>query len=162
MAIAKATIGVSAVAALALAAVAGATPPTPVTIQTDGHFTTIVRDGQTVSGTLEGVWSATGTVTDSGTYTEVWRIVGDTAHCREILAGSRGSIFMERRAVIEWVVPGVSGFFGGGSWQIVGGTGAYERLRGGGGGPQSHTPDSFGDFATNVVHEVQLGSAHFD
>jgi hypothetical protein len=76
-------------------------------------------------------------VRDSGTVTTVWqpvrvrsghRLVGHDAV--STLKGKRGSIFIGLR--VEWVDTGGGSHLGRGVWNVLGGTGQYARIAGGG------------------------------
>jgi hypothetical protein len=70
--------------ALAVAPAADASPPQPVTVDMHGHLTG--------PSTIEGTWTAYGAFTDSGTYTESFRLVGRTVHTTKLLSGARGTL----------------------------------------------------------------------
>jgi hypothetical protein len=141
-----------AVAAVGVAAMpASASAPQPVTIEMNGHLTG--------PDTVAGTWSATGAFADSGTYSETFWLAGQTIHGEKLLVGTEGTLVMRGRSVLVWVTP-TTATFQAGSWEIVGGTGAYERLRAV--GTPLVAPGSFGDLATGVVHVTHVGEAHFD
>jgi hypothetical protein len=76
-------------------------------------------------------------VRDSGTITTVWRPVRVRSGHRLVghdavstLKGKRGSIFIGLR--VEWVDTGGGSHLGRGVWNVLGGTGQYARIAGGG------------------------------
>jgi hypothetical protein len=137
-----------AAATFAAAVPAGAEPPQTTTFRTIGMIT-----GPT---TAQGTWVATGAVEDSGTYTETFEIVGSEITAQKILVGSRGTIVLEARSTV--VFEGCEASFEGGRWRIVDGTGAYEKLRGG--GKPLATLESRGNVCTGAVDVTHAGRAH--
>jgi hypothetical protein len=136
-------------AALLVAAVpAGAERPRAIAIRTIGTIT-----GPT---TAEGSWTATGAIEDAGTYTETYEIVDGKITAQKVLVGSRGTIVLEGRGTV--VFDGCEASFSGGKWRIADGTGAYEKLRGG--GKPLATPESGGNVCTGAVDVTHAGKAH--
>ena len=109
--------------------------------------------------TEEGTWTATGFVDDAGTYTGTFRFAGDSIHVEKVLVGSRGTIVLRVQTVVVWLSE-CTATFKAGSWQIVDGTGAYERLTGG--GTPATEPGSFGDICTGEIQITHAGQAHDD
>jgi hypothetical protein len=143
----------AAVAMLAaiLALPAAATPPQAVTIFTDGQFVG--------PGTVVGTWHATGAISDSGTYVELFRLDGTgtlTIHTEKTLTSSIGTIVLDADAIVEPISP-TEVTFQSGAWEMHG-SGGYATLHGDG------TPGAGGiaDLATGVVHTFHTGFAHFD
>ena len=87
-----------------------------------------------LTGQLTGPSTITGTWTDRlrrrhrNVY-ETFRFAGETIHVEKVLVGSKGTIVFRVQTVVVWI-DACTATFKAGSWQIVGGTGAYERLRG--------------------------------
>jgi hypothetical protein len=138
-------------AAGALAVTAQASKPEAQTIQLTGQLTG--------PNTAAGTWTAAGFVDDAGTYEETFRFAGETIHVEKVLVGSKGTIVLRAQAVAVWI-DACSVIFRAGSWSIVGGTGAYERLKGG--GSAATTPTSFGDVCTGEVQIGHAGKVHED
>jgi hypothetical protein len=130
---------------------ASASVPQPVTIEMTGQLTG--------PNTVAGTWTASGAFTDSGTYTEMFELAGETIRGEKVLVGALGTMVMKARSVLVWTTP-TTATFKAGSWEIAGGTGAYERLHAG--GTPLAAPGSYGDVATGAVHVSHLGEAHFD
>ena len=80
-------------------------------------------------------------------------------HAQKVLVGSRGTIVLKVQAVVVWLSPCTVAFKAG-SWQVVDGSGAYERLKGG--GTPALTVDSVGDVCTGVIRVTHSGKAHSD
>jgi hypothetical protein len=139
-----------AVAAI-LALPAAATQPQAVQLVLNGHITG--------PSSIAGTWSATGAVTDSGTYTETFHFVGNTVHVEKVLVGSGGTIDLAARATVVWTSP-CTATFAAGNWEMSGVSGAYTSLRGG--GSPAATATSFGDVCTGAIRITHVGSAHFD
>jgi hypothetical protein len=106
---------------------------------------------------IEGTWSSSGFVSDSGSYTETFEFVGDSIYVVKVLSSSSGTITLSVQAVAEWIDACIV-TFSTGSWQIAAGTGAYERLKGG--GAPAVEPGSFGNVCTGTVQETHVGRAH--
>jgi hypothetical protein len=141
---------VLAIVLLAGAAVpASASPPESITIAMNGHLTG--------PSSAEGVYTVTGAVADSGTYTETFRFAGKTIHSVKTLTGVAGTATLEIRAVVVFLTP-TTVTFKAGNWRLASGTGVYAELHAG--GTPALTPDSFGDLATGVVHVTHEGQAH--
>jgi hypothetical protein len=146
---------VLALVVLAIAPAATASPPKALTLDLHGHLTG--------PSTLEGVWQAAGSVSDSGTYTESFRFAGGsptmprTVHTHKTLVGAEGTLRLRAEAVVIWQSPTVATFKAG-NWRITSGTGAYRHLRAG--GTPAVTADSFGDLATGLIHTEHVGQAH--
>jgi hypothetical protein len=134
---------------------AQASPPRPVTIDTNGHLT-----GPSTSA---GSWQAHGAFNDSGTYTESFRFAGGSAamprtiHTEKTLVGADGTLHLRAEGVVIWLSPTLATFKAG-NWRITSGTGAYLRLHAG--GTPGVTADSFGDLVTGVVDVEHAGRAH--
>lgn len=109
--------------------------------------------------TTAGRWTGAGFVDDAGTYTETFRFAGRTIHAEKVLVGSRGTIVLEVQAVVVWLSPCTVAFEAG-SWRVADGSGAYERLKGG--GTPALTADSVGDVCTGAIHVTHSGEAHSD
>ena len=107
---------VVALLALAAAPAAAASPPQPVTLDMHGHFTG--------PSTIEGTWDADGAFADSGTYTESFRLAGQTVHTTKILVGAEGTLRLRAQAVVIYLTPTFATFKAG-NWRIMSGTGAY-------------------------------------
>jgi hypothetical protein len=125
--------------------------PQPVRFYTDGQ---IIRPG-----TIIGTWHATGAISDSGTYSELFRLDGTgtvTIHTEKTLTSATGSIVLDANGIVE-PISRTEVTFRAGAWEIHG-TGAYATLHGHG------TPAAEGtaNLATGVVHTLNTGSAHFD
>jgi hypothetical protein len=134
-----------------LALPAAATQPQAVRLVLNGHITG--------PSSIAGTWSATGAVTDTGTYTETFHFVGNTVHVEKVLVGSGGTIDLAARATVVWTSP-CTATFTVGNWQMAGVSGAYESLQGG--GSPAATATSFGDVCTGAIRITHVGSAHFD
>jgi hypothetical protein len=108
---------------------------------------------------VSGTWSASGAVADGGTYTETFRIVGNTIHGEKILVGRKGTIVLDVRGL---VVPtsACTVTFAAGSWRVVTGSAAYESMRGE--GEPVVEPGSFGDLCTGAVRVSHAGRASVD
>ena len=70
------------IAALVLPAPAAATQPRPQQFRTIGNLT-----GPT---TASGTWTGTGLVEATGTYTETFRLAGETIHAEKVLVSASG------------------------------------------------------------------------
>jgi hypothetical protein len=138
-------------AAGVLAVTAQATKPEAQAIELSGHLTG--------PSTAAGSWTAAGYVDDAGTYEETFRFARETIHVEKVLVGSKGTIVLRVQAVAVWI-DACSVIFRAGSWSIVGGTGAYERLKGG--GAPAATTTSFGNVCTGEVQIGHAGQAHED
>jgi hypothetical protein len=139
---------------LAVAAVAGpaqATAPEAQLFELTGVITG--------PDSTAGAWSASGFVNDSGTYTEKFRFVGEMVLVEKTLIGSQGTILLQVQAVTHWV-SACEARFSAGSWRIVGGTGAYARLKGG--GQPAGTSASFANVCTAAIQITHAGQAHDD
>lgn len=145
--------------ALALLLLAAATAAVPAQA-TQPQAQRIDLVGQ-VAGpdTVSGTWTATGLVNDGGTYVETFRFAGQTIHAEQVLVGSKGTIVLRAQAVAEWL-SACTVTFRAGSWQIVEGSGAYARLKGG--GAPAVDPGGFGDICTGEVRGTHTGGAHLD
>jgi hypothetical protein len=130
---------------------AAATQPQAVRLVLNGHITG--------PSSIAGTWSATGAVTDTGTYTETFHFVGNTVHVEKVLVGSGGTIDLAARATVVWTSP-CTATFTAGNWEMAGVSGAYKSLQGG--GSPAATATSFGDVCTGAIHITHVGSAHFD
>jgi hypothetical protein len=106
-----------------------------------------------------GTWTAAGFVNDAGTYTDTFRFAGESVHAEKVLVGSKGTIILRADAVVVWLDACIATFKAG-SWKIIDGTGAYERLKGG--GSPATTSNSFGDICTGEVQIAHAGQAHDD
>ena len=144
-------VAVTLFAAAALAVPAQATAPQAQTIEMAGHLTG--------PNTIAGTWAGAGFVDDAGTFTQTFRFAGETIHDEKVLVGSRGTIVIRVQAVVVWLSP-CTATFKAGSWQIVDGTGAYERLKGG--GTPATVPGSFGDICTGAIEITHAGKSHDD
>jgi hypothetical protein len=140
-------VALLAVAVLAAAVPAGAERRSAIAIRTVGTFT-----GPT---TVEGSWTATGAIEDSGTYTETFEILDGRITAQKVLVGSRGTVVLEARGRIAF--DGCEASLRGGKWRIADGTGAYRRLRGG--GRPVATPESRGNVCTGAVDVTHAGKA---
>lgn len=134
------------VVALGVTASASATPSTPVTISNTVMFANTV-DPFTSTG---GVVCAAGTVS---TPFEVF-VGGQSGFKAQILVGkhfvcSDGTFDVRLRVTIDF-----STFDTEGTWSVVSGTGAYDKLHGGG----SITGESF----PNGVQDEYTGGMHID
>jgi hypothetical protein len=137
--------------AAVIAVPADATTPQAQTLELTGHLTG--------PSTVAGTWTAAGFVDDAGSYTERFRFAGQTVHVEKVLVGSKGTFLLRAQAVAVWLDQ-CRVTFTAGSWQVVGGTGAYERLKAG--GTPAATEDSFGDVCTGAVELTHVGQAHDD
>jgi hypothetical protein len=135
----------------ALAGAAWATQPEAQTIEMTARLTG--------PATAAGTWTGAGFVDDAGTYTESFRFAGRTIHAEKVLVGSKGTIVLKVQAIVVWLSPCTVAFKAG-SWQIIDGSGAYERLKGG--GAPALTADSIGDVCTGAIHVTHSGAAHSD
>ena len=143
------TIALIVIAVAVVAVPAHATAPQAQVLELTG----IITGPDSVAGT----WSGSGFVDDAGTYTETFRFAGNTVHVEKTLLGSQGTILLKAQAVTQWVSE-CEVRFTAGSWQIVGGTGAYARLKGG--GEPAATSASFGNVCTGIVKITHAGQAH--
>jgi hypothetical protein len=103
---------------LAFPAPVQATPPEPLNIEANLYLT----GEDSASGSFE----ITGLITDAGTAFEVFFIADDTIHGVKTMVGSMGTIIIHFQARLTWtsLTTGVAE----GSYVIVSGTGAYEKL----------------------------------
>jgi hypothetical protein len=125
----------------ALPATAGA--PEPVTV--------IMHGVLTGPGTVDGTYSVSGAVEDSGTYVETYRFAGRSIHGVKTLTGRNGTVTLVADAVVRWTSPTRAELFAG-HWRFESGTGAYAGIRGGG------VPGAIGSAdlvsgTVDVVHE---------
>ena len=144
-------VAVAILASAVYAVPAHATQPEAQSIELNGQIAS--------SSTVVGTWTAAGFVEDSGTYVETFRFAGETVHVEKVLVGSKGTIVLRAQAVIVWT-DSCTVMFEAGSWQFAGGTGAYERLNGG--GSPATASDSFGNLCTGEVQVRHTGRAHAD
>jgi hypothetical protein len=115
-------IGVVASFALAEApALAGA--PEAFSIETTGRFTS--------STSVAGTFSTSGAITAAGSYTEEFRLVGETIQAVKTLHSTDGTLIITVTAVVESPNP-TTVSFDAGHWHIVSGTGAFSGAHGGG------------------------------
>ena len=143
-----ATFVVVAIAAF-LAGTASAIAPQPVTLAMTGAIVG--------PGTVQGMFSASGAIADSGTYVETFRIVGSTIHVTQEFAGGKGAIVVNAEAIVVYT-SATTVSFRSGHWQIASGTGDYDRLRAG--GSPASSPTSTVDLATGRVTVTHLGTVH--
>ena len=146
-----AAVAVLACAGSAFAAAAQATKPQKQAIEMAASLTG--------SNTAAGTWTGTGPVDDAGTYRETFRFPGETIHAEKVLLGSKGTIVLRVQARVVWLSPCTVAFEAG-SWQVADGTGAYQRLKGG--GTPALTADSSGNVCTGAIHVTHAGWAHDD
>jgi hypothetical protein len=107
-----------------------------------------------VTGIAEGEFTASGAISDAVGVRDEFRIADRTLHIVRTLTSEQGAITMRIEARFVVVTP-ISETVEG-RWAIVGGTGAYSRLRGAG---------SFAatvDLGTHTVSETLIGVAHLD
>lgn len=119
-------VGLSAAIVAVWAPSAASTPPDDVTIQ-------VSRLGNT--------WSASGTLSDSGTFADDRFLITDslTVHGFRTFTGSAGTFTARFDArILATNTPGV--FSVSGRWAVIAGTGAYERLHGSGTILETFTP----------------------
>lgn len=133
----------------AVAVPAHATQPSAQVLELTGQLTG--------PSTITGTWTGTGFVDDTGTYTETFRFAGETIHVEKVLVGSKGTIVFRVQTVVVWI-DACTATFKAGSWQIVGGTGAYERLKGG--GTPGTTSASWGNVCTGEIRVAHAGEVH--
>jgi hypothetical protein len=138
--------GVAALLAATPVSATGGGKKSPVRIETHGALTSPT--------TAAGVFVISGAVSDSGTYTDSFRLVGDTIHVTKTLSGTRGSITLSAKGIVQPTSPTTATFVGG-RWRITSGTGEYAKLSGGG------RPGAIGsvNFATGSVDVVHEGKA---
>jgi hypothetical protein len=137
------------VAAIAIAVPARATQPERQQIHTTGQLT-----GPT---TAAGTWTSTGLVEAGGTYTETFRLAGETLHGRKVLVGGGGTIVLDTRAVVDFV-DACTAIFHAGSWHIVEATGTFAGMSGG--GTPAATATSTGNVCTGAIDVTHVGAAH--
>jgi len=119
------------------------------------------------TSTVSGTWQATGAITGTGRYFEHVTFTGQPVpgaqgvpiHLSKLLWNQTGSILLRVDALTD-VSPAGIATFPGGSWRVVGGTGAYADLRAG--GRPAATDDSFASLVTGQVHIVHAGSLRQD
>jgi hypothetical protein len=136
------------VAALVLPAPVAATQPQPQQFRTIGNLT-----GPT---TASGTWTGTGLVEATGTYTETFRLAGETIHAEKVLVSASGTIVIRTQALLVFL-DACTVTFGAGSWRISDATGAYAGLNGGG-TPQG-TSTSRANVCTGSIDVVHAGAA---
>ena len=123
---------------------AAASPPEDVTFEFYGNL---------VTG--ESTFSASGAVTDSGTYEETRLNFADgTAHGTVTTTSDAGTITFKWQARITSETATHRTLEG--RWTIVSGSGAYANLHGEG------TVDIFADFTTAELFVTEEGVAHYD
>ena len=135
-------------AALVLAVPAAAAPAQPQQFRTIGNLT-----GPT---TASGTWTGTGLVETTGSYTETFRLAGETIHAEKVLVSAGGTIVIRTQALLVFLDE-CTVTFGAGSWRISDATGAYAGLRGGG-TPQG-TSTSRANVCTGSIDVVHAGAA---
>ena len=135
-------------AALVLPVPAAAAPPQPQQFRTIGNLT-----GPT---TASGTWTGTGLVETTGTYTETFRLAGETIHAEKVLNSAGGTIVIRTQGLLV-LLDACTVTFGAGSWRISDATGAYAGLRGGG-TPQG-TSTSRANVCTASIDVVHAGAA---
>ena len=136
------------IAGLVLAAPASAARPQPQQFRTIGNLT-----GPT---TASGTWTATGLVEATGTYTETFRVAGETIHAEKVLVSASGTIVIRTQALLV-SLDACTVTFGAGSWRISDATGAYAGVKGGG-TPQG-TCTSRANVCTGSIDVVHAGAA---
>ena len=136
--------------ALPVASPAAASAPTPVTIQTQKPF-----------GPAPGTFSATGAISDSGSFANGGRIVSAIPaptfvinHLVQRFEGALGS-FTLRAQIKETVTANPLVLTGDGTWVVVDGTGAYATMHGTG------TITGTADEQTGVITRVYTGGVLF-
>ena len=111
---------------------AAAAQPRDVTINS-----TFIGIGDLSAGTTVGTFCASGAIADCGTLSGDYRFAGlghlktgdpNSIHSDQTLTGSKGTISLAIVGLYGAFVNGVT--TGSGRWVVVGGTGAYEGLRG--------------------------------
>ena len=139
------------VLALPLAPAAAGSERAAVTIETQKPF-----------GPSPGTFSASGAITDSGTFGNssfVFSGVGaptfTIVHPKQVFDGALGT-FTLRANIKETVTADPNVLTGEGTWAIVDGTGAYEDLRGQG------AITGTADHNTNVISRIYTGNVHFN
>jgi hypothetical protein len=110
-------------AALLTAMPVAASAPHPVSIVMQGSLTG--------PGTVDGTYSISGAIEDSGTYVETFRFAGASIHGVKTLTGQSGTITLSAEAVVRWESPTRAVLFAG-HWRFESGTGAYAGIKGGG------------------------------
>jgi hypothetical protein len=138
--------GVAALLAATPVTATGGGGKSPIKIETHGALTSPT--------TAAGVFVISGAVSDSGTYTDSFRLAGDTIHVTKTLFGIRGTITLTAKGIVNPTSATTAAFVGG-RWRITAGTGKYADLRGGG------RPGAIGtvNFATGSVDVVHEGKA---
>ena len=143
-------VGLALLGALPVASTAAASAPTPVTIQTQKPF-----------GPAPGTFSATGAISDSGTFANVRRTIGGIGaptflinHLEQRFEGAFGS-FTLRAEIKETLTADPFVLTGEGTWAVLDGTGAYATLRGHG------TVTGTADEHTGVITRVYTGRVLF-
>jgi hypothetical protein len=137
------------VAACAVIAAVGptaglATPPEPVVIQLDLHFTSPT--------TTTGTFTMAGVVEDQGIATQALRFADSTVHGVQTMTSSAGTITIRFQAGITPTGPTTRDTAG--NWVIVRGTGAYATLHGRGHGAGEI------DLAAGTLDLTYSGTAH--
>jgi hypothetical protein len=134
---------------LALAPAASADKPDPVQIDSEKPF-----------GPVPGDFTASGAITDSGTFSNTNRIESAVPapthlnnHLTQAFVGENGSFTM-RVQLKEKVTDDPNVFSGSGHWVITKGTGAYEGLHGRGG------VIGTADDNTGVIDRTYTGNVH--
>ena len=137
-----------AIAALVLAAPAAVAQPQAQQFRTIGTLT-----GPT---TATGTWTATGLVEATGTYTETFRLAGQTIHAEKVFRSASGTIVIRTQGLLVFL-DACTVTFGAGSWRIADATGAYAGMKGGG-TPQG-TSTSRANVCTGSIDVVHAGAA---
>jgi hypothetical protein len=137
---------VLAVLPLAVAATAVASPPTPVTIETQKPF-----------GPAPGTFSASGGISDAGSFANVSRKASALGaptflinHLQQRFEGVFGTFTLEAQ-IKETVTQDPNVLTGEGTWALLDGTGAYATLRGRG------TVTGTADDNTGVITRTYTG-----
>ena len=141
-AVATACVGVAAIAPAA----GLATPPDPVVIDLDLHFTSPT--------TTAGTFASTGAVDAAGTASQTLRFSDSTVHGVQTMTSPEGTITIRFQSINTATGPAT--FDTAGRWVIVGGTGAYADLHGTGSGSGEV------DLAAGTLVLTYTGSAHID
>jgi hypothetical protein len=140
------TIALIVLTVAVVAVPAQATAPEPQILELTGVLTG--------PDSAAGTWSASGSVKDAGTFTQRFRFAGETVHDEKTLIGSQGTILLQVQAVVQFVSQ-CEARFTAGSWRIVGGTGAYAQLKGG--GAPAATTASFANVCTGTLQITHAG-----
>lgn len=141
-AVATACAGVAAIAPAA----GLATPPEPVVIALDLHFTSPT--------TTVGTFTSTGAIADAGAASQTLRFADSTVHGVQTMTSPEGTITIRFQSINTATGPAT--FDTAGRWVIVGGTGAYADLHGTGSGSGEV------DLAAGTLVLTYTGSAHID